>query len=58
MWTVYVIENGKQRLIYRSRWSPTIDDMEVVHKVRGKTYRVLNPSGVDVTASFRYGTPT
>lgn len=58
MWKVFVIENGKERLVYNGRWMPTIDDMSVVDEVRGKTYKVLNPAGKDVTSSFRYGEET
>ncbi len=58
MWKVYVIENGKEKLVYHDRWMPTIDDMSVVAKVRGKTYKVISPEGKDVTSHFPYGTPT
>lgn len=27
MWKVFIIENGEEKLIYRSRWTPTTDDM-------------------------------
>jgi hypothetical protein len=58
MWKVYVLENGKEKCIYNSRWTPTIDDMSVVAAVRGKVYKVINPQGKDVTKYFPYGTPT
>jgi hypothetical protein len=58
MWKVYVIENGKERLIYNSQWMPTVDDMSVVAKVRGKKYKVISPKGVDVTEHFPYGIET
>lgn len=58
MWKVYVIENGKEKLIYNSRWTPTIDDMSLVSKVRGKKYKVITPDGKDATDSFPYGSPT
>jgi hypothetical protein len=58
MWKVYVIEDKKEKLVYNNRWMPTIDNMEVVSKVRGKKYKVVSPEGKDVTSSFPYGTPT
>ena len=58
MWKVFVLENGKEKLIYNNRWMPTIDDMSVVAKVRGKKYKVLSPNGKDVTSNFPYGMPT
>lgn len=57
-WRVYTIVDGKETLVYRDRWMPTVDDMDVVSKVRGKKYKVLNPQGKDVTECFAYGTPT
>jgi hypothetical protein len=58
MWKVFIIENGKEKMIYRSRWMPTTDDMAVVAAVRGKKYKVLSPHGKDVTSSFNYGEET
>lgn len=58
MWKVYIVENGKEKLIYNNRWMPTTDDMAVVDKVRGKKYKVVSPQGKDVTASFPYGIET
>lgn len=58
MWKVYVIEDGKEKLVYNDRWCPTIDNMSVVAKVRGKKYKVVSPQGKDVTTSFRYGMET
>jgi hypothetical protein len=58
MWKVYIIEKGKEKLIYNDRWAPTIDNMSVVAKVRGKTYKVVSPEGKDVTQHFPYGMET
>ena len=58
LWKVLVIEGAKEKLIYHDRWMPTIDDMSVVAKVRGKKYKVLSPAGKDVTSSFPYGIET
>lgn len=58
MWKVFIVENGREKLIYHKKWMPTTDDMSVVAKVRGKKYKVLTPDGRDVTGSFNYGEPT
>ncbi len=58
MWKVFIIENGVEKLIYKSRWMPTVDDMSVVAKVRGKKYKVISPTGKDVTSGFPYGIET
>ncbi len=58
MWKVYIMEDGEWKLVYRDRWSPTIDNGNVVAKVRGKLYKVISPRGEDCTRSFPYGTPT
>lgn len=58
MWKVFVFENGKKKLIYNKQWTPTCDDMSVVHKVRGKKYQVVSPKGEDVTKFFPYGIET
>lgn len=66
MWKVYILENDASEslglpvwhCVYFDRWMPTCDNMELVSRVAGKTYRVLNPTGKDVTESFPYGVET
>jgi len=58
MWQVLVIEGDKERVVYRDRWMPTTDNMQVVGRVRGKKYKVLNPKGEDKTSQFHYGQET
>lgn len=57
-WKVYIVENGKEKLIYNDRWMPTTDNMYIVTAVRGKEYKVITPDGKDATSSFRYGEET
>jgi len=58
MWKVIVFEDGRQRTVYREKWMPTVDNMQVVAEVRGKPYKVFNPKGEDVTSLFHYGVET